>query len=43
MVAEYTSNPLAGDSDDEKRIYKAQVRADSKTVASTMCDKEITN
>lgn len=30
VVAEYTSNPLADDSDDEKRIYKAQVRADSK-------------
>lgn len=29
-VAEYTSNPLAEDSDDENRIYKAYVRAYSR-------------
>ena len=30
VVDEYTTNPLAEDSEDEKRIYKAQSRADSK-------------
>ena len=30
VVAEYTANPLADDSEDEKRIYKAQSRAESK-------------
>ena len=29
-VDEYVANPLAEDSDDEKRIYKAQSRAESK-------------
>jgi hypothetical protein len=27
---EYVSNPLAEDSNDEKKIYKAQIRAESK-------------
>jgi len=30
VVDEYVSNPLAEDSDDEKKIYKAQTRAESK-------------
>lgn len=30
VVDEYVSNPLAEDSEDEKKIYKAQTRADSK-------------
>jgi hypothetical protein len=28
VVDEYVSNPLAEDSDDEKKIYKAQTRAE---------------
>lgn len=31
MVAEYESNPVASDSDDEKRIYKAEARASRKS------------
>lgn len=30
VVDEYVSNPLADNSDDEKKIYKAKVRAESK-------------
>jgi hypothetical protein len=30
VIDEYVSNPLAEDSDDEKKIYKAQTRAESK-------------
>ena len=30
VVDEYVSNPLSEDSDDEKKIYKAQTRAESK-------------
>jgi hypothetical protein len=30
VVDEYVSIPLAEDSDDEKKIYKAQTRAESK-------------
>ncbi|VDI50072.1 Hypothetical predicted protein [Mytilus galloprovincialis] len=30
VVAEYTANPLAENSEDEKRMYKAQTRAEAK-------------
>ncbi|XP_053401634.1 uncharacterized protein LOC128546105 [Mercenaria mercenaria] len=33
VVNEYESNPLASDSDDEKRIYKAETRANKKLKA----------
>ena len=33
MVAEYETNPIASDSDDEKRIYKAEARATRKMKA----------
>ena len=31
MVAEYETNPIASDSDDEKRIYRAEARASRKS------------
>ena len=33
VVNEYVSNPLASDSDDEKKIYKAEARASRKLKA----------
>jgi len=33
VVAEYESNPIASDSDDERRIYKAEMRASRKAKA----------
>ena len=30
VVSEYQSNPLASDSEDERKIYKAEVRAERK-------------
>ena len=35
VVSEYVSNPLATDSDDEKRIYKAEARASRKLKADS--------
>ena len=36
VVAEYEANPLASDSDDEKRIYKAEARASRKMKADKL-------
>ena len=33
LVNEYETNPLASDSDDEKRMYKAEARANRKLKA----------
>ena len=42
LVQEYESNPLASDSEDEKRIFKAQTRAERKIKAEKAKRKETT-